>query len=282
MKNVNMISKRFGFVLLSFLGVLSSAFPLHYASAQVMEPDLIGFGQPKSPYGDGLRTGLMFQTSVNNFGFGVYGQLDRSVSPLVDGFIKVGFTGLRDVSEQTFTDYFFGQQVIPNKYQRGLAIPLMGGIRHRLFARQVQDNYRFYVSGAAGGVFAFTFPYFKDLNQNGYRERFIDYFENTNDVFSGWKNGSWHLGLSGEATIGIDFGSNFSKISRLQFGYMFYYFPEALQMMMPNQPIPVINPGPDQYPYELNPDGSLKMQPFFGTQSYFGTPTITLSFGRMW
>ena len=255
---------------------------VHEVKAQVQEPELIGYGEPKSPFSENLRNGMMFQISVNNFGAGVFGQYDRSFSPQLDGFLKFGFTGLRDVSEQTFTDYFFGQQVIPNKYQRGLAIPVMGGVRHRLFARQVQDNYRFYVGGSAGTVFAFTFPYFKDFNENGYRERFIDYFENTNDVFSGWKNGSWHVGLSGEATIGIDFGTNFAKISRLQFGYLFFYFPEALQMMMPNQPILVTNPGPDQYPYELNPDGSLKMQPFFGKQSYFGSPTITLSFGRMW
>lgn len=263
-------------------GICSAIVPSDQAVAQVVEPELMGYGEPKSPYSEGLRSGLMFQMSVNNFGFGVLGQAERSFSTYTDGFIKFGFTGLRDVSEQTFTDYFFGQQVIPNKYQRGMAIPVMGGLRHRLFARKVQDNYRFYVAGSAGSVFAFTFPYFKDMNENGYRERFIDYFENTNDVFTGWNNGSWHVGLTGEATIGIDFGNNFSKISRLQFGYMFYYFPQALQMMMPNQPIPVFNPEPNQYPYELNPDGSLKMQPFFGKQSYFGTPTITLSFGRMW
>jgi hypothetical protein len=53
-------------------------------------------------------------------------------------------------------------------------------------------------------------------------------------------------------------------------------------MMQPFQPVANPDAGPDDYPYELNPDGTLRMEPFFDSQSVFGTPFISLSFGRMW
>lgn len=255
------------------------ALPAH---GQVAEPDLLVDDKAASAYGEGLRNAASVVLSANNFGFSLRGQYDRAITPMADLVLQAGVSGLRDVSEQTYTDYFFGQQVIPNKFQRGMSFPVLAGIRHRLFARNVQDSYRFYVSGSAGGVFAFTYPYFDDLNGNGYRERFFEYYENTFDMLTGWKDGTWHAGLAGEFTIGIDFGRDFEKVSRLQFGYLFYYFPDSVQMMMPNQPVPDPNAGPNDFPYLLNPDLTLKMQPFFDSQSFFGTPVLSFSFGGMW
>jgi hypothetical protein len=250
--------------------------------AQLIEPPLMEDGAVVSPFGQGLRQSLSVTFGANNFGFGLDGEYARVLSPLTEALLRVGFTGLRDVSEQTYTDYFFGQQVIPNKYQRGLAIPLTVGVRQRLFAGSVKESYRFQLSASAGPVFAFSYPYFDDYNGNGYRERFFDYYENTYDVFTGLKDGEWKVGLAGEASIGIDFGADFKRLTRLRFGYSVYRFAEGIQMMQPNQPVPVQNPGPEDYPYVLNPDGTIKMQPFFDSQSVFGTPFISLSFGRMW
>ena len=250
--------------------------------AQVAEPDLVIQNDPSSAVDEGLRNAASVVLSANNFGFSLRGQYDRAITPMADLVLQLGVSGLRDVSEQTYTDYFFGQQIIPNKYQRGMSFPVLAGIRHRLFARSVQDSYRFYLTGSAGGVFAFTYPYFDDFNGNGYRERFFEYYENTYDMLTGWKEGEWHTGIAGEFTIGIDFGRDFKKVSRVQFGYLFYYFPGSVQMMMPNQP--VVNPeaGPADFPYLLNPDGTLVMQPFFDSQSFFGTPVLSFSFGGMW
>src|SRR5690625_5704922 len=79
-------------------------------------------------------------------------------------------------------------------------------------------------------------PYFRDLNDNGYREQFQDYFEPVNDIFSRMGEGSWHWGTAGEVKVGVDIGSNFSRLSSIEFGYYFYYFPNGIQIMMHNQP----------------------------------------------
>lgn len=257
---------------------------LNYSNthAQIAEPDIILKEDTRTLKGMGLNNGLAFEAMINNFGFGIGGQYRRVAGESTEFYTSLRITSIRDVSEQTFTDFFFGQQIIPNKYNRVIGFPLVLGMRKRLFQDTVADNYRFNVSAGAGPAAAFSYPYFDDENNNGYRERFQNYFEETNDIFSGWNKGDWHLGLAGELKLGLDFGANFAKLTSLQFGYYFYFFPDGIQVMQPNQPVPVQNPGPNQSPYEVGPDGQLVMQPFFEKQTFFGTPQITLTFGKLW
>lgn len=250
---------------------------------QIKEPEVVKPERTKTPLTEGLLNGLGFNVLVNNFGFGVGGEYRRVVGPDLEATAIIRITGIRDASEQTFTDVFFGQQVIPNKFQRGLGFPLHLGLRKRLFANQVQDNYRFFVSGQLGPAAAFTYPYFNDRNDNGFRERFADNFEQVNDIFSGLGQGEWHFGFSGEAALSIDFGSNFANISTLRVGYFFYNFEGGLQMMQPNQPVLKEGPlDPGEFPFQQNPDGSLVLDPFFDKQSFFGSPQISFTFGSMW
>lgn len=250
--------------------------------AQIQEPDPQEIQGARTYVDEGLRGGIGFNVVINNFGFGIGGEYKRVLGPTLDGTLTLRWTGLRDVSEQTFTDIFFGQQVIPNKYQRAYAFPLTMSLRKRIFAEEVSDNYRFYVSGGIGPVVSFSYPYFDDNNNNGYREQFQNYFEQTYDVFTGISDGQWHLGLTGEINVSVDIGENFSRLTSIQFGYLFYHFPDGIQMMMPNQPIRKQNPAPDEFPFLQNPDGSLQMEPFFDSHHFFGTPQISLVFGRMW
>lgn len=244
--------------------------------AQVLEPEPVDDRSASSPYQKGLKNTRSVVLSANNFGFGIFGEYDRALNPNVEALLRVGVSGLRDVSEQTYTDFFFGQQIIPNKYQRGVSLPLTLGVRHRLFARSVEESYRFHIGASAGPVFAFTYPYFKDYNDNGYRERYYFYYEPVNDVFSGWKDGEWHVGLTGEASIGIDIGKNFTNLTRIQFGYFFYSFRQGIQMMQPQQPADdLVNQ--DDYIDEV-----VAMKPFFDDQRFFGTPMLVFSFGRLW
>jgi len=179
------------------------------AQTQISEPDLIVEERVSTPLNANYKSGLTFDFVVNNFGFGIGGQYRRVLAPQMEGIINLRITGLRDASEQTFTDVFFGQQIIPNKYQRAFAFPAMIGLRKRLFADDVQAQYRFFVSASAGAVAAFSYPYFNDRNNNGYREQFNDNFEQINDIFTGWSEGDWHFGGAGELKIGVDVGRNF-------------------------------------------------------------------------
>ena len=270
-------------VLLSF--VLFTFILVDILNAQVTEPELRVEDRVAIPLSENYGSGLTFDIVINNFGFGIGGEYRRVIGSQTEGVLKTRITGLRDASEQTFTD-FFGQQAVPNKFQRGFTFPLMLGMRQRLFAGSVQEEYRFFLSAAAGPVMAFTYPYFDDRNNNGYREQGIErpdgYFERINDIFSGWGDGDWHAGAAGELKFGLDFGRTFSSVTTVEFSYLFYYFPDGIQMMMPNQPDLRENVGPGQNPFQYREDGELLLEPFFDPQSFFGTPQITIRFGSLW
>lgn len=257
--------------------------------AQIQEPDLerVQVEDVRTHFDEGIRSGIGFNVVINNYGFGIGGEYKRILSPTLEGAVSLRWTGLRDVSEQTYTDIFFGQQVIPNKYQRAYAFPLTFSLRKRIFSEEISDNYRFYVSGGLGPVVSFSHPYFDDRNNNGYREQFQNNFEETYDVFTGISEGKWHLGMTGELKVSVDIGENFSRLTSVKFGYMFYHFPDGIQLMQPNQPVRKQNPEPGEFPFEQYPEGherefQLVMQDHFDPIQFFGTPQISLVFGKMW
>lgn len=249
----------------------------------VNEPELRPIDDPKTPLDEGVRNGIGFNVIINNFGFGLGAEYKRVFAPYLEGNVIFRFTGLRDVSEQTFTDIFFGQQVIPNKHRRAFAMPLTFGLRQRVFAERISDNYRFYLTGSLGPVLAFSYPYFEDVNNNGYREQFQfqdgrRYAEPVNDIFTGLGDGDWDLGMAGEFSLSLDIGQNFARLTSVQFGYLFYYFDGGIQIMQPNQPS--FEGGTPSFEDILN--GNYPMEPFFGPQKFFGSPQISFIFGRMW
>ncbi len=275
---------------------LISFYFLNDAHAQIVEPDIIQTQRDVMALTDEYGSGFGINIYMNNFGFGVGGEYRRVVASQSEIMFSLGITGLRDESEQTFTDFFFGQQIVPNKFQRGFAFPMMAGFRQRLFPNVVQENYRFFISASAGPVAAFTYPYFDDRNNNGYRETGNEYEliedngdllirfaqpERVNDIFSGMGDGDWHWGTTGEIKLGVDIGSNFSRLSSIEFGYYFYYFTDGIQMMQPKQPVIRQQTSPNQSPYVWE-NGQLVLEDFFEPQKFFGTPQITFTFGWLW
>lgn len=245
------------------------------ALAQLEEPEVVELPEPKTPLTEGYHNSLGFDVILNNFGFGIGGHYSRVLGPFTEFTFQTGITGLRDVSEQNYQNFFTGQRIVPNKYKRGFGFPFLFGLKHRLFARQIDDNFRFFVSGALGPSMAFTYPYVQDTDGNGFRTfQVIDGFlvpaERVNDFFTGWKDGETHWGYNGELKIGVDFGSSFKTRTTVEFGYFFYYFNEGLQIMEPRRPI-------------YGDQGQIvDTEPFFDAQKYFGTPQIKITFGGMW
>lgn len=262
-------------VLILFTGLFLFSYAVS-AYGQIEEPDVLkippGTSTLKGEYSSGFGVNVL----MNNFGFGLGGEYRKVISTQSELTAQLRITGLRDVSEQTFTDFFFGQQIVPNKYQRAFAFPLLIGLRKRVFPNLIQENYRFFIGAAAGPVTALTYPYFEDRNENGYREQFTNNYESVNDVFTGLSEGSWSWGGTGQLQIGLDIGKNFANLSSIEFGYYFYYFPDGIQLMMPNQP--VIENGE----FVVDPNGELVMEPFFEPQKFFGTPQISFVFGWLW
>jgi len=268
--------------ILFFLPLFLTFLLFEDSKAQILEPPVLEIPRDISTLKENYGSGFGFNFLMNNFGFGFGGEFRQVVAPQTELTASLRLTALRDASEQTFTDFFFGQQIIPNKYQRAFGFPLMLGIRQRLFADVIQEDYRFFVSAAIGPAAAFSYPYFDDINNNGFREQFANFFEPVNDVFTGWSDGEWHWGGAGEFKLGLDIGTNFARLNSVEFGYFFYYFPNSIQIMMPNQPALRQNVPPGQSPFQFDQNGELILEPFFEPQSFFGSPQITFTFGWFW
>lgn len=246
-------------------------------NAQVMgqEPKALPKPKPVTLTSMGIHNGIGLNVLLDNFGIGVGGEFRHVISPMSEMLLDVQITAPRNVTEQTYQT-FFGQ-IVANKYNRVLAMPMMLGLKHRIFARSVSDDFRFYITGAAGPSLAFIYPYFKDYNGNKIRDTGIQFnngvqlpYEPVNDMFSGWKDGHFEWGGAGKLAIGVDFGSKMKRITSLEFGFYMHYYPQGIQMEEPRK-------------YDISSSGDfLGYLPGAGKQKYFGTPMISLVFGGMW
>ncbi|MDR9415392.1 MAG: hypothetical protein RI564_03845 [Gracilimonas sp.] len=261
--------------------------------AQFGEPDVLEKDKPRNLFDEGYRTGFGFNISLNDFGVGAGGQFRFGLNSYTEAIVTLKVAGLKDPTEQTFTDYYFGFRTVPEKYQRVLSVPLYVGLKKRFFAEDISDNFRVFSSLSAGPTYAFSIPYFNDVTNNGFRENNINIYggtEQINDIFRGWKDGESHWGFGGEFVIGIDFGEKFDNLSSVQFGYTMNYFKDGIQVLEPCAPdLSRLNQDP------INPCGFgsnnqvqlisgdvAPLEKSNGTRKYFGTAQLTFIFGWMW
>lgn len=249
--------------------------------AQFGEPDVRKKEVAKNLYDEGFKSGFGFLFGANDFGFGVGGQYRKVLNRYSEAHVSFRINGLKDPREQTYIDYFFGTKTVPDKYKRAISFPISIGLKRRFLAEQISDNFRLYGSISSGPVFAFTYPYFNDANNNGFRENdtvLYNTFERTNDIFTGWSSGDWHLGLTGSAEIGIDFSSNFANLQSFQFGYNFYYFDNGLQILEPAKP----RKDPNGSPQYDESGSQLQTTTSYEPKKYYGSAQLTFIFGWMW
>ena len=255
------------------------------------EPEVREMNLVRTPLDDNLHNALSFVLTLNNFGFGLGTEYRRVISPLSEFILDFQITALRDITEQNYQ--FFGQQIIPNKRNRIMSFPLIAGFKQRLFAESISDNFRFYVSGMGGVTAAYAYPYYQtrdvyyvkldDSEQFGDGDLSVQQFgpveantgQISNDMFQGWGDGEWVFGTAGQLGVGVDFGENFKTLTSVKIGFTFQYFPQGIQVM---DPLRVLGYFPGN---ELYADTYVVDQ---GTpkQNFFGSPYITLVFGRMW
>lgn len=256
--------------LISLSVILLSLCFSNNAFAQFGEPELKEDEPSRSLFDEGYKFGFGFDLALNDFGFGAGGQLRIGLAPNTEAIVNVKIAGLKDPSEQTFVDYF-GGRIIPEKYKRVLVSPMYIGIKQRFFAEEISDNFRVFSSLSAGPVFAFSYPYFNDSNENGFRENDVQVYqfvEPVNDPFTGLSDSDTHWGLGGEFMIGIDFGENFANLSTVQFGYTMNYFSSGIQIMEPTKA-------------EFTQNG-YNVVPSHDPRQYFGSAQLNFIFGWMW
>lgn len=202
--------------------------------------------QPVNPYGSGIGLNI----SLTNSGFGLGGYYQRAYSPTSSIIAEFSIGAVKDEREQRFFG-FFGESFIPNKQNYLLVIPVQAGIQRRLFSETIQDNFRPYVQFTAGPTLGWVSPYYDDQNGNNIREQ----GERTRDVIGALPRGKARLAMGGTIAFGANFGVSRRVAQGIRFGYTFNYFFDDVALLEPSVKAP---------------------------QRFFGTPTITLTFGRLY
>ncbi len=106
-----------------------------------------------------LRHGLGIDVifSSNGFGAGVFYQ--RIFSETMSGFINLGISGARNTDEIEYYDPVEQRTFIPNKVNRLFIFPLTIGAQYRLFADNIAETLRPYLSAGVGTTFVVAAPY---------------------------------------------------------------------------------------------------------------------------
>ena len=277
---------------LSFILVFAIGFAPVYG--QLTEPEVRSASTAKTPLQQGFSNRIGGSVYVNNFGFGISGTYSHALGPFTELTFSTGITGIRDVSEQSFTNFFTGQRVVPNKYNRALGFPFLVGLKKRVFPNLISDNFRFFFAASAGPALGLVYPYIDDADNNGYRtyqyrriEQGKQSFvikgapEEKNGFFSGLGDASTQWGGAGEVKVGVDLGSSFKHQSTLEIGFFFYYFDPGLQIMESRRPI-IVQQGEDQGFPKTDANGDRVNEDFFDAQKFFGTPQIKFTYSGWW
>ncbi|HUL42946.1 MAG TPA: hypothetical protein VLY03_01175, partial [Bacteroidota bacterium] len=100
----------------------------------------------------------------------------------------------------------------PGEVNRFLVLPLFVGIEHRLFADQIVDNFRPYVTAAAGPAMIYVFPY-------------------NEEYFSALGHGQAKYTAGGFIGAGAYFGSERSTVLGLNMRYYYIPYPSGLESL---------------------------------------------------
>jgi len=196
-------------------------------------------------YGSGFGLNI----ALTNSGFGLGGYMMHSITSTTSLMADLLITTVKDEREQRFFN-FFGESIIPNKENYLHVMPLQVGLQKRLFKESIEDNFRPYLHLSAGPTLGWVSPYYDDDNGNGRR----DIGEDVNDIISAFPKGSLEWGMGGTLAIGAHFGISRRVTQGIRFGYAFQWFPNSVQLLEPFE----------------SP-----------SEEFFGTPTLTLSFGKL-
>lgn len=209
--------------------------------------------EPDNPYG----TGAGFQLMLTNSGFGLGGYGQWAVSPSTSFLVETSIGAGKDRREQKFFD-FFGRSYVPFKHHYFLQMPVRVGVHRRLFREEIQENFRPFVQASAGPTLGWQWPYFRDANGNGVFEPQRPNNETRYGSLESFFKGETRFGMGGMVGVGVFWGTSRSTAQGVRIAYSFNYFPRAVPLM---QDVPELENS---------------------SRHYFGSPTISLVFGRLW
>lgn len=206
--------------------------------------------EPENPYG----TGAGLSVQLTNSGFGLGGYMQWAFNPSTSFITELSISSGKDRREQKFFDWF-GNSVVPNKANYFLMMPLRVGLHRRMFKESIRENFRPFVQGSIGPTLGWQWPYFADNNGNGVLDRETEQqYGSLESLFKGESR----YGFGGTVGVGVFWGVSRRVTQGVRLSYTFNYFLNEVQLM--------------------EADPSIEN----ASRKYFGTPAITLIFGRLW
>ncbi|MDZ4699236.1 MAG: hypothetical protein SH809_05985 [Rhodothermales bacterium] len=195
----------------------------------------------------GTGAGLEVVITNSGFGLGAYvnGAIGTRTSLAVD--LNIG----SEKSEREVKFIGIGQNFIPDKANYFLRIPVRLGIQRRLWKEHIEDNFRPYTQFTFGPTLGWVYPYFDDDNDNGS----YDSGERRYEGFGSLLKGELRFGIGGMVGLGAHFGESTRVAQGMRVGYSFNYFFDPIQL--------------------------LEIDEATTPARFFGTPSISITFGRL-
>ncbi len=204
--------------------------------------------EPDNPYGTGAGMSIL----LTNSGFGLGGYSQWAFSPSTSFFAELTIASGKDRREQKFFDWW-GNSYVPNKMNYFLMVPLRVGIHRRMFRNTIRENFRPFVQATVGPSIGWSWPYFNDTNGNG---QFDQSSERKYGSLESLFKGESKYGFGGSIGVGVHWGVSQRVSQGVRISYSFNYFLQEVQLME---------------------DGLTNAR-----RHFFGTPAISLVFGRLW
>jgi hypothetical protein len=167
--------------------------------------------EPPASRGPGPAIAMGVDLLVSNGGFGLGTFYRRAYSEDVAGFIDFSISETKDDDEREFVNYY-GQIITPGKVSRFLVMPLFIGVQKRLFRDDIVDNFRPYVTAAAGPAILYVFP----ADQ---------------EYFTGISNGHPVYTAGGYVGLGAYFGSEPASVMGISLRYYVMPYPAGIESM---------------------------------------------------
>jgi len=212
MKRKRLYGKIFAVIVLCSIASLTSAQDLSKQS----HDSTIVFGTIQAPQGQTVINtmknswGVNLLVSTGGFGMGTFYRHEYSDD--FAGFIDFSICEASDDNEKNYIDPYTGQTYTPGEVNRFLVLPVFVGIEQRLFADDILDNFRPYVTAAAGPTMIYVFPY----NQ---------------EYFSALGNGQAKYTAGGYIGFGAYFGSERTNVLGMNIRYYYIPYPGGLQSL---------------------------------------------------
>ncbi|MBU1299017.1 MAG: hypothetical protein KKG06_08190 [Bacteroidetes bacterium] len=154
--------------------------------------------------------GLDLIISTNGFGLGAF--YGYEFSDELTGKINFSISEGKDEGEMEVYNPYTGVSVTPDKVNRFIVLPLLFVAEYRLFKDEILDNFRPYVTAAAGPTMIYSTPYEREF-------------------FNSLKYGQAHYTAGGYIGIGAFFGSERSNVLGMNIRYYVIPYPKGIESM---------------------------------------------------